>query len=206
VAVTTDPTGAGVDPEIADGIRKAADALAQAGYEVVEADPPGVGETSQLWLDLVAADLRTLIVPAIEPFTGVDARTFLDMVLASVPPSDLGGYMGGLAVRNTHARNWSQLFTQYDLVIGPVSTMLPFEVGFDIAGGENPIRVVSALGLTVTCNLLGLPAAVVPVGVSSGLPQAVQIIGPRYQEMACLDAAEDIESILGVITPIQPVP
>jgi amidase len=195
-----------VDPDIADGIRKAADALAQAGYEVVEADPPGVAETSQLWLHLVVAEMRTLIVPAIQSLIGGDAGTFLDRVLASIPPSDLGGYMSGLAIRNTYARNWSQFFGQYDLAIGPVSTTQPFEVGYDIASDENPVKVASVLGLTVTCNLLGLPATVVPVGIANGLPQAVQIIGPRYQEMACLDVAEEIENTLGVITPIEPVP
>jgi amidase len=59
--------------------------------------------------------------------------------------------------------------------------------------------------MVVTCNLLGLPAAVVPVSVVDGLPQAVQIIGPRYQEDACLDAAETIEAALGCITPIDPI-
>lgn len=44
-----------------------------------------------------------------------------------------------------------------------------------------------------------------PLGIAQGLPQTVQIIGPRYQEMACLDAAEAIERSLGVITPIDPV-
>jgi amidase len=50
-----------------------------------------------------------------------------------------------------------------------------------------------------------LPAAVVPIGVANGLPQAVQIIGSRYQEATCLDAAEAIEAALGIVTPIDPV-
>ena len=38
----------------------------------------------------------------------------------------------------------------------------------------------------------------VPVGVRDGLPQAVQIIGPRFREDLCLDAAETIETVLGI--------
>lgn len=205
VAVTSDPAGSGVDPAIAAGIQKAARVLAEAGYEVVEADPPAVAETSQLWLYLVAAELRTLVIPEIQPLIGADAQTFLELVLAPIPVADLMGYMGGLAVRNSHARNWSQFFSQYDLILGPVSTMQPFEVGFDLASSDSTMQVASALGLTVTCNLLGLPAVVVPVGVDNGLPQSVQVIGPRYQETACLDAAEAIEAGLGTITPIDPV-
>ena len=205
VAVTIDPSGSGVDPAIAAGIQQAASALAAAGYEVVETDPPAVADASNLWLYLVGAELRTLLVPAIQPLLGADARKFLDLVLAPIPSAELAGYMGALAARNTHARNWSQFFSQYDLVLGPVSTMQPFEVGFDLASSDNTMKMAASLSLVVTCNLLGLPAAVVPVAVANGLPQAVQIIGARYQEEVCLDAAEAIEAALGIVTPIDPV-
>jgi amidase len=59
--------------------------------------------------------------------------------------------------------------------------------------------------LVVTVNLLGLPAAAVPVGVANGLPQGVQLIGPMYREDLCLDAAEAVENTLGVLTPVDPV-
>ena len=36
------------------------------------------------------------------------------------------------------------------------------------------------------------------------LPQAVQVIGPRYREDLCLDAAAAIEDRLGILTPIDP--
>jgi amidase len=45
---------------------------------------------------------------------------------------------------------------------------------------------------------------VVPVGIEDGLPQAVQVIGPRYREDLCLDAATAIEDSRGTITPIDP--
>jgi amidase len=37
------------------------------------------------------------------------------------------------------------------------------------------------------------------------LPQGVQLIGPRYREDLCLDAAQAIEDRLGVLTPIDPI-
>ena len=43
-------------------------------------------------------------------------------------------------------------------------------------------------------NLLGLPAAAVPAGKAAGLPVGVQVMGGRFQELACLEAAEAIES------------
>jgi amidase len=40
---------------------------------------------------------------------------------------------------------------------------------------------------------------------SHRIPQAVQVIGARYREDPCLDAAGAIEDRLGIITPIDPM-
>ena len=58
----------------------------------------------------------------------------------------------------------------------------------------------------VPANLLGLPSACVPAGRDevSGLPIGVLVTGPRLREDLCLEAAEAIESRLGVTTPIDP--
>ena len=54
------------------------------------------------------------------------------------------------------------------------------------------------LTATVAVNFLGLPAVAVPVGLVGGLPQAVQVIGPRFGEELCLRAAEVIEAPTGL--------
>jgi amidase len=56
--------------------------------------------------------------------------------------------------------------------------------------------------MAMAVNTLGLPAVAVPVGVRDGLPQAVQVIGPRFREDLCLDAAQAIEDRVGTFTPI----
>ena len=58
--------------------------------------------------------------------------------------------------------------------------------------------------MAIAVNALGLPAVAMPVGIDEGLPQAVQVIGPRYREDLCLDAAAAVEERLGIITPIDP--
>jgi Asp-tRNA(Asn)/Glu-tRNA(Gln) amidotransferase A subunit family amidase len=65
-------------------------------------------------------------------------------------------------------------------------------------------EIVKSLRLITTMNLLGLPSVAAPVQVTDGLPQAVQIIGSRYREDLCLDAAEALEQRVGVFTPIDP--
>ena len=48
-------------------------------------------------------------------------------------------------------------------------------------------------------NLLALPAAAVPTGLTDGVPMGVQIVGQRFREDLCLDAAQAIETRVGVL-------
>jgi len=117
---------------------------------------------------------------------------------------DLDGYLKALALRSKHVRDWTLFMERYPLVVGPVSTEPPFEIGFDLAGPERHAEVSRAQRLLVAVNLLGLPAVAVPTGVAAGLPMGVQVIGARYREDLCLDAAEAIEAQHPVPTPIDP--
>ncbi len=204
VAVTVDPAGEGVDPDIAAGIRKAAEALGDAGYEIEEVEPPLVGEGRDLFAQLITAELRLTLYPLLKNVASADALRFLELSFECVPQLDFAGYMTAFARRSAIARAWRQFHARYPIVLGPVVTMKPFPVGFDVAGPKEFNTVMTAFRLTGLVNLLGLPAAVVPVGVADGLPQAVQIIGDRYREDRCLDVAEAIESRFGVIAPIDP--
>jgi amidase len=58
--------------------------------------------------------------------------------------------------------------------------------------------------MAMAVNTLGLPAVALPVGIADGLPQVVQLIGPRFREDLCLDAAAALEDRLGILTPIDP--
>ena len=105
---------------------------------------------------------------------------------------------------NGLARQYSQFFERYPLILGPVSTEPPFTVGKDLASADDVWTIFRSMRLVVTVNLLGLPSAAVPVGVANGLPQGVQVMGSMFREDLCLDAAEAIEGALGVLTPIDP--
>jgi amidase len=89
---------------------------------------------------------------------------------------------------------------EYPLVLAPTTVRRTPEVNADLKGEQrirevfhNDLRFISAI------NVLGLPAAAVPVGLLDGLPVGVQIVGSRYREDLCLDAAAAIESKVGVL-------
>ncbi len=203
VALTTDPAGHGVNRDVEQGVRKAADVLADAGYEIEEIDPPSV-EESGLVLERIANTEFVSYLPAmLEGMSGASG-TILKRIIDDFEP-DLATYMTAIGDRHRIARAWSLFMVKFPLVLGPISTMQPFHVGYDLEGPDELNRFVRSIRLTEICNLLGLPSVAVPVQMANGLPQAVQVIGPRFHEELCLSAAEAIEQHQGVITPIDPV-
>lgn len=204
VAAVPDPSGLGVDGQVAGGVRRAADALADAGYAVEEREAPHIAECAELWATLSDAELRSGLRAEMLAQCSRDARRFIELTARAADEPTLAGYAQGLRERHGHARDWSLFLERYPLVLGPVSTEPPFPVGYDIAGREEALAVQRSMRLTVVANLLGLPAVAVPAGLADGLPQGVQLIGRPYREDLCLEAAQAIEDRLGVMTPLDP--
>ena len=202
VAVVRDPDGLGVDRDVAAGVTRAADALADAGYAVEEAAPPSTERGMRLWAESLCPEIRVDLLPLMKSIGGRDALRFLEDFLDGVPDAGLQGYVRALAERNALAREWAAFHERYPVVLGPVRTEPPFPVGRDLAGRKAVEEILRSMRLVVTVNLLGLPAVAVPVGVADGLPQGVQLIGARFREDVCLAAAEAIEQKLGTLTPI----
>ena len=203
IAFTTDPGGLGVDERVSEGVRRAADALADAGYSVEEEEPPLLREAAAVWGRLADAELQSAGQALLEPLSG-EARRFIELTTWASPEPTLAGYLETHSERFRCARAWSRWLGEGRLLLGPVSTAQPFEVGHDVAGEDEALGVRRSMRLTLVANLLGLPSVALPAGSAGGLPQGVQLIGPRYREDLCLAAAQAIEDRLGVITPIEP--
>ena len=103
-----------------------------------------------------------------------------------------------MSTRQSLLRAWGRFQGAYPLVLAPIYTDMPFEVGTDLQDGR-VAETVTGMRMAMAVNALGLPAIAVPVGVSGGLPHAVQVVGPRYREDLCLDAAEPIEERLRTV-------
>jgi len=205
VALTVDPSKRGVHPDVAEAVRAAGTALSEAGYAVEEVEPPDVAGVADCWAALINTEIRHVTLPYV--LNHGDANLIRATTLMLEPGADLGldDYLKTLAQRTRHIRDWMLFLERYPLVVGPVSTEPPFAVGFDVESAERMREVLLAQRLLVAVNLLGLPAASVPAGLWGGLPLGVQVIGARYREDLCLDAAEVIEAQRGLPTPIDPV-
>jgi len=206
VALTVDPARQGVHAEVAGAVRAAGAALADAGYAVEEVEPPDVAGAAACWAAVVINEMRHVTQPYIRQHGDAQIKRSLDFMLSGTPDVDLVGYMKALGERTRHVRDWMAFLERYPLVVGPVSTEPPFEVGFDTLSQPRADEVMRAQRLLVAINLLGLPATAVPVGRTGNVPLGVQVIGSRYREDLTLDAAEVIEARHGLPTPIEPAP
>jgi amidase len=193
----------GVHPDVAAGVRRAADALAEAGWEVHDGEPPRVDDAVATWRDVVVSEVRG-IWPLLEPVSSEDQKRFVSHILELVPALDPMAHGMAYAERQALGREWGEWLAQTPLVLAPTCAEPPFEVGFDLIGPETVNELLGQMRMNVPVNLLGLPAVAVGAGLEGGLPQGVQVIGPRFREDLCLDAAQAIEAALGTLTPIDP--
>jgi amidase len=171
-------------------LNRASRALLDAGFDVHDAPPPGIDEAADGWARLTNADSRRAW-PDCEPLASDGARAFMAAMFDLVPPVDADEYANLLTTRARLARAWSEYQRDTPLIIAPIYAGETFRADEDV---DRAAEIVHSLAATVAVNFLGLPAVAVPVGLVDGLPQAVQVIGPRFGEENCLRAAEVIET------------
>jgi len=204
VALVVDPARGGVSEQVASGVRRAGELLEKAGFRIELVEPPGIEDAAQVWRVVCLGELLTGLEPAVRNICGPSLARAFECYRALLPDPGLDTYIGALARRRALLRDWLGFLERYALIVAPVGTEPPLASDADIESPARMERVVQSFRMTVAVNALGLPAAVVPLGLREGLPQVVQIIGPPGSEMRCLDAARAIERQVPPLTPIDP--
>ena len=200
VALARIPEDMETDAAVLALLRTAAGHLVNAGYDVVETEVPDLTGTWKLWCDLIMTELSVLQEVQMRELGSADFRQTLDGFLKMAMILDRRGYMEAIAYRSRVLRGWLAFLESYPVILTPVSVKRTPEANADLGGDArvhslfwNDLRFMSAI------NVLGLPAAVVPIGLVAGNPVGVQLIGSRYREDICLDAAAAIEAKAGIM-------
>lgn len=204
IAVMAEPPGGTVDPRIADLTRDAGRALEVAGCTVEEASPPDLEGLVELWFRLIANDL-SLAFADLQQVMSEDAARGVEDILRDQPAADAASYAEALMLRYSIAREWTSFFGEYDLLLSPTWTSLPFRTGWDLETTGRMTKTLRQARCVMPGNVLGLPSASVPAGLVEGLPVGVLLTGNRFSDHLCLDAAELVERAMGVTTPIDPL-
>jgi Asp-tRNA(Asn)/Glu-tRNA(Gln) amidotransferase A subunit family amidase len=199
VAFYTHDGSVPVAPEVALAVRDAAHALADAGCEVSESRPPGVGEASRLWLELFSDGVRAEVGATYagrEHLAGPAARALLDR---PAPARDGARRAAATAERARLLAELGEWMKTTRLLVAPVgpAPAPPHGARAVEIGGES-FGLFRALGYSQAFNLYGLPAVAVPAGrTAGGMPVGVQIVGWRGEDALVLAAARAVEHALG---------
>ncbi len=186
-----------VTPETRAAVRTAAEALRSAGFQVEPFRPEGLEEARKLWRKFFVTAGGMLIRPMFhghEHDLSPVLKQFLEWSAAEpllTGETLLNAWIG----RDTLRGNFLAQMRQYPILLCPVAAIPAFRHGerrWDIQG--RTVEYLDAWSYTEWFNLLGNPAAVVPVSHSTeGLPIGVQLVGRPWEEEQVLAVAAALE-------------
>jgi aspartyl-tRNA(Asn)/glutamyl-tRNA(Gln) amidotransferase subunit A len=100
-------------------------------------------------------------------------------------------YLKAQKVRTLIKQDFEQVFSHYDVILGPTTPTTAFKIGEKT---KNPLTMYMEDILTIPVNLAGVPAISIPCGFDSiGLPVGLQIIGKAFDESTILRVAHAFE-------------
>ncbi len=197
VAMTTNSHGYPIHPQIKTLIDMAAGYLSQAGYDVVEVEPPSIMEPARGWFTVLLTELKATLGPIVDQFASEDLRRIFGWYYEYGEILDMDRYRAGLADRTRMIRNWNVFLDTHPLVLTPFLMRPTYPWNYDARGFEQTKDLFDAAIYSYGVNYLGLPAGVVPIDLVEGLPAGVQLVGRRFREDIILDAMEAIEQYAG---------
>ncbi|MGX1810298.1 amidase [Nocardia sp. NPDC055321] len=203
------PTGSAVRA----GLRRVARALSDGGARVEHHSSllPDLADAATIYMLLMmstaAASLPAEVyeqlrarAAALRPDdSGLDATRLRGTVLSHRERVEANHH------RELHRQQWRHLFTEFDVVVCPITPTPAFP--HDHAGGLDDRRIdidgtphayFDQLVWAGAATMPGLPATAIPTGPSpEGLPVGVQLIGPMLEDRTPLRLAELLEACLG---------
>lgn len=195
------------------GVNRVAAALADGGARVERASPllPDLAESATLYAQLMfsssGARLPANVYEQMRSYASA-----LDNEDKSLNAARLRGmvfshrdWLQADIRRELHRNSWRQFFTEFDVVVCPITSVPAFphdhtpdrgKRRISIDGVEHPSAEQSAWAALAT--MPGLPATAIPAGQSAeGLPVGVQLIGPMLEDHTPLKLAELLEQRIG---------
>lgn len=191
IARMVDQTGAKVQPEVLAQLDETARILREAGYEVVDAAIPNARRAPEVWAELIGTELMEAGMPTFGDKLGESNRQHIEALFGvyNLGPESRK-YIQAFEERRKIMREAALWMDEYPLVLCPVAGMPTPGLDFDhFLDREQTLNLFDHMRNIPWVNLLGIP--------SVALPNGIQIVGRRFQEAQALEAAAQVERVIG---------
>jgi Asp-tRNA(Asn)/Glu-tRNA(Gln) amidotransferase A subunit family amidase len=194
-----------VTRETRQAVQDAARTLASQGFNVRPFRPQALEEARQLWWKFFVRGGAMLLDPLVQGRHSQLSPTFLDFlsIAHSEPPLSAQELLTAWMDCDHVRRRLLAEMESFPILLCPVCAIPAFRHGeraWDVEGQQ--VKYLDAMRYTQWFNLLGAPAAVVPVGWSpEGLPIGVQIVGRPFEDERVLGIAAAVEANFGYKPP-----
>jgi Asp-tRNA(Asn)/Glu-tRNA(Gln) amidotransferase A subunit family amidase len=190
-----------VTPETRLAVNRAASLLSSCGFHVEPFRPEGLEEARQRWWEFFGTAGGMILGPMLRGRESElspilrEFQTWTNAVPAHTGESLLAAWLGRDAVREKILLQ----MRKYPVLICPTAAIPAFRHGereWQVEG--NAVKYLDAWSYCEWFNLLGFPAAVLPIGLSDeALPIGVQVVGRPWQEEVVLAVAAILEKERG---------
>ncbi|MGK6311762.1 amidase [Neorhizobium sp. DT-125] len=191
--------GLPAEKEVREAVVAAARRFEEAGAEIVPVGPvlnrvmlDGLDNfwRARFWGDIekMPEERRALILPYI--YQWAEGGTYISGVEA------VRGFNQTIEMRKACGK----LFTAVDAVLSPTNPIVSYPAEW-ASPTNDPARPFEHIGFTVPWNMSEQPAASINCGFSkSGMPIGLQIVGPRFGDLAVLKLSRAFERWTGGVT------
>ena len=194
-----------VTPETRQAVQAAARSLQQRGFRVHPFRPQALEEARQLWWKFFVRGGAMLLDPLFAGQHSELSPTFLNFlsIAHSEPPLSGKELLSAWMDLDRVRRKLLLEMESFPILLCPVCSIPAFCHGERVWSVEgHQVKYLDAMRYTQWFNLLGAPAAVVPVGTSpEGLPIGLQVVGRPFEDERVLGVAAAIEADYGYKPP-----
>ncbi len=191
-----------VTPETRAAVRSAAEALQRSGFKIRPFRPEGFEHARELWWKIFGGVGWMLLAPMLAGRENQLSPVLKDFCThsAAAPKHTADTLLETWIGRDLVRTQVLAQMKEVPILVCPVAAVPAFRHGERTWEVESKsVKYLDAWSYCEWFNLLGFPAAVVPVGRSpEGLPIGVQIVGRPWDEETVLAVAAAIEQECGV--------